>query len=60
MLTLNFAPLSADQLSQKLRENQPPIISRIQNNRVCLDLRTIREDEGKFIIDALKKITNAE
>jgi L-seryl-tRNA(Ser) seleniumtransferase len=60
MLTLNLATLSADQLSQKLRENQPPIISRIQNNRVCLDLRTIREDEGKFIIDALKKITNAE
>lgn len=57
MITLNFALLSAEQLAQKLRENQPPIISRIQNNRVCLDLRTIRHDEGKFIIEALKKIT---
>ncbi len=57
MIAVKYEPFSAEQLALKLRENHPPIVSRIQNDRVCLDMRTVREDEGKFIIDALKKIT---
>jgi len=48
--------LSVEQLAQRLRAHQPPIISRIQNNQVCLDMRTVREDENEFIINALQNI----
>jgi L-seryl-tRNA(Ser) seleniumtransferase len=39
--------LSADQIERHLRTLDPPVIARIQNDRVVLDLRTVlpREDE---------------
>ncbi len=33
--------LSADQIEQHLRSLDPPVIARIQNDRVVLDLRTV-------------------
>lgn len=58
LLTITLAPQSPDEVAQQLRENSPPIISRIQNNRVCLDFRTIREDEEPFILVALRQIAS--
>jgi L-seryl-tRNA(Ser) seleniumtransferase len=39
--------LSADQIERHLRRLDPPVIARIQNDRVVLDLRTVlpQEDE---------------
>jgi L-seryl-tRNA(Ser) seleniumtransferase len=39
--------MTADQIEQHLRSLDPPVIARIQNDRVVLDLRTVlpREDE---------------
>ena len=47
---------SADQLSQRLRENEPPVIGYIQDDALLLNLRTVREDEVPIIIRALNSL----
>jgi len=37
--------MSADQIERHLRAVDPPVIARIQEDRVVLDLRTVRDDE---------------
>jgi L-seryl-tRNA(Ser) seleniumtransferase len=44
-------------LARKLRLSDPPIISRILNNKIAMDMRTIRQDEIDFIIKAISIIT---
>ena len=48
---------SAQELEQELRNYSPPIISRIAEGKVLLDLRTVFEDELPAIRAALAKIT---
>ena len=47
---------SADQLSQQLREWEPPVIGYIQDDALLLNLRTVREDEVPIIIRALNSL----
>ncbi len=48
--------LTADQIEQHLRAQDPPVIARIWNDRVVLDLRTVMDDETA-ILAALKRPT---
>lgn len=48
--------LSANELSEKLRENKQAIISRRKADQVLLDFRTINEDEIPLIVDAFLQI----
>jgi L-seryl-tRNA(Ser) seleniumtransferase len=41
LVTLSRAGESADRIERRLRSAQPPIIARIENDRVVLDLRTV-------------------
>jgi len=43
----------ADELAGRLRRHHPPIITRIDDNRVLLDLRTIAPSQDATIIEAL-------
>jgi L-seryl-tRNA(Ser) seleniumtransferase len=36
--------MTADQIEQRLRSLDPPVVARIQDDRVVMDLRTVRED----------------
>jgi L-seryl-tRNA(Ser) seleniumtransferase len=45
-------------LARKLRLSDPPIIPRILNNKIALDMRTIRQDEIDFIVKAVSIIAN--
>lgn len=56
VISLKPQTMSADSLAAKLRESDPPIFARIADNEVLLDLRTIREDETKFVEEAIKGI----
>jgi L-seryl-tRNA(Ser) seleniumtransferase len=49
---------SAELLGNKLRAHRPPIFSRIENDALLLDLRTIRNDETKVVEDAIFTIFN--
>jgi L-seryl-tRNA(Ser) seleniumtransferase len=56
LIALKHETLAADALEAKLRAAQPPVIARIQNERVCLDLRTVAKDEEAVLWDILVKI----
>lgn len=50
---VNSEKISADVLEKKLRENIPPIVSRISKDRVMLDMRTISYEELEIVAKAL-------
>ena len=45
LVELSLRGLSADQIERHLRAQDPPVIARIQNDRVVLDLRTVLSSE---------------
>ena len=54
LLAVRCANLSADALNARLRLNDPPIIARIEQDEVLLDLRTVLEEEEELILAALQ------
>ena len=56
LLALTHETLSAEALDQALRLSAPPVIARISEARVLLDLRTVAEDEEQELLAALKAI----
>jgi L-seryl-tRNA(Ser) seleniumtransferase len=56
LLAVTCADLSADELSMRLRQSDPPIIGRVEDGRVLLDLRTVFPDEDRLIVAALARI----
>jgi len=61
LLAVTHARYSAQDLEALLRRNSPPIIARIERDRLLLDLRTVFEDQDEEIISALERmVTNSE
>lgn len=56
LLALSHRSLSADALEAALRRLDPPIIARIERDRVVLDLRTVFEDEDEGLGHALRTV----
>jgi len=54
LVAVSRAGLSADALEARLRTGRPPIIARIVDDRVVLDLRTVAPDEDDTIVNALR------
>ncbi len=56
LLALTHAALSADAIAAVLRSGETAVVSRIENNAVCLDLRTVDNDnalaEALFVLAA--------
>jgi L-seryl-tRNA(Ser) seleniumtransferase len=46
----------ADELLRRLRGNDPPVVARIAEGRVLLDLRTVLPAEEAEIVTALERI----
>ena len=53
LLALTHARLSADALEEVLRYANPPVVTRISEGKVLLDLRTVAEDEETELLEAL-------
>jgi L-seryl-tRNA(Ser) seleniumtransferase len=53
LIALTHKTLSADALDEALRHSQPPVIARISEGRVLLDLRTVAADEEPDLLAAL-------
>jgi L-seryl-tRNA(Ser) seleniumtransferase len=53
LLALACDGLSADQLATRLRASGPPIIARVEEGRVLLDLRTVFPDQDAMISSVL-------
>jgi L-seryl-tRNA(Ser) seleniumtransferase len=53
LLAVTAGKLSADELAARLRNHEIPIITRVEEGRVLLDLRTVFEDEDHRVVKAL-------
>ena len=58
LLALSHSSLSADELATCLRASDPPIISRVEQGRVLLDLRTVLAYQDHMIATALHRIAS--
>jgi L-seryl-tRNA(Ser) seleniumtransferase len=56
LLALSCAGLSADELATRLRTSDPPIVARVEDGRVLLDLRTVFAEQDRLIAAALQRI----
>jgi L-seryl-tRNA(Ser) seleniumtransferase len=56
LLALTCEHLSADELTARLRSSEPPIIARVDEGRVLLDLRTVFPEQDSAIAAALSRI----
>ena len=52
------SPLSPQNLQKILRENEPPIITRIEEERLLIDVRCLFDEDYKEIISAFEKFGN--
>jgi L-seryl-tRNA(Ser) seleniumtransferase len=55
VLSITYEGLSADEISARLRAYDPPIIARVEDGRVLLDLRTVFPEQDEIIANALKR-----
>ena len=53
LVVLHHPILSAHELDSRLRASDPPVVARIENESVVLDLRTVRPDEEHELLDCL-------
>lgn len=56
LLAITGDGLSADELAARLRAHHPPIVARVEEGRVLIDLRTVFEHEDAVIGEALMKV----
>jgi L-seryl-tRNA(Ser) seleniumtransferase len=56
LIAIQPKKITAELLSLQLRRHSTPIFTRIQNNQVLVDPRTLREGDDRILIDALTDI----
>ena len=56
LLSLVPAKLSAQKMEERLRYNTPPVIGRVEKDRLMLDLRTIQESDFQAVARAVKDL----
>jgi L-seryl-tRNA(Ser) seleniumtransferase len=56
LVALEHPDLSPDALEVRLRELTPPVIARIEADRVVLDLRTVFEEQDETLAESLLQL----
>jgi L-seryl-tRNA(Ser) seleniumtransferase len=56
LVALRHRSMSASQLERRLREQNPPVVARIENDRVVLDLRTVAPEDDSVLADLLSRL----
>jgi L-seryl-tRNA(Ser) seleniumtransferase len=56
LLAVTCQGLSADEISARLRASEPPVIARVEEGRVLLDLRTVFPEQDEKVIAALRAL----
>ena len=52
--------MSADELAARLRGSEPPIVARVEDGRVLLDLRTVFPEQDESVGAAIVSLTDLE
>jgi L-seryl-tRNA(Ser) seleniumtransferase len=58
LLAITVEGLGADEVASRLRKNDPPIVARVEEGRVLLDLRTVFPEQDAEIARALNALAN--
>lgn len=58
LVSISCPGRSADEVDAMLREYTPPVVTRIVDDRVVIDLRTVFEDEGSELINAVVSLSD--
>jgi L-seryl-tRNA(Ser) seleniumtransferase len=58
LLAMTVQGMSADEVASRLRKNDPPIVARVEEGRVLLDLRTVFAEQDAEIAKALNALAN--
>ncbi len=56
LLAVKHKTLSVNQFEEKLRHSNPPVVTRILEDRVLIDLRTVLEDEEAELLEILSSV----
>jgi L-seryl-tRNA(Ser) seleniumtransferase len=56
LVTVHHSRLSAQELEAALRRNRPPVIARVERDRLLLDLRTVFDEQDAAIVQAFERI----
>ena len=56
LLAVSAKGLSAEEAAVRLRASTPPIIARVEDGRVLLDLRTIFPEQDEYVAQALRNL----
>mgnify|MGYP006266556571 CR=1 FL=1 len=55
VVTLSSYAITVNALENRLRSGTPPIITRIKDDRVVLDMRTVRDHEIDIVVQAVAR-----
>ena len=56
LISIRSTERSASQIESRFRENFPPILARVEDERVLLDLRTVLPEQDAHLADALRRL----
>jgi L-seryl-tRNA(Ser) seleniumtransferase len=56
LVTVQHSRLSAQELEAALRKNRPPVIARVERDRLLLDLRTVFDEQDAEIFKAFERL----
>jgi L-seryl-tRNA(Ser) seleniumtransferase len=56
LVAVRHSSLGPQDLEAALRRNRPPIIARVEHNRLLLDLRTVLDDQDAAIAQAFERL----
>lgn len=56
LISISHAKLSANQIEERLRQSDPPVIARIEDERVLLDLRTVTAEDETTLASAVTSL----
>ncbi len=58
LVALRHAKHSATALEKRLRAWQPPVIARVEEDTVLLDLRTVLPEQEEVLIEAVRSLAS--
>ena len=58
-LAISSPNLSADEIARRLRSWETPIIARVEEGRVLLDLRTVEPEQDEVVLRAVEKVATS-
>lgn len=60
VVAVKSAKTPASRMEARLRRAAVPVIVRVDEDEILIDLRTVAEDEFGFVVDALRQVTSGE